>query len=388
MDVLIVSHMPWTKSAGGPQANVMLAEHLRERGHSVDKYTIEDAFPGKSTFVRYFGGALFPWRAVQHVRHSETKYDLIQADQGNLPASKSYLRTNATIVYNSHGLHHHHDSYGKNAPSRDGRRNRGSLLGRLAGSIAGKLTKPDFLIDRSIQYADAVSAQNRDEYRFAESHFPDKHVVLKQGGLSEDRLFALHEVADKRKNEGPPTVGFIGVWNPRKGALDLPPVFQAVRREHPDATLRLLGTGHSESKVLRDFPGSLHANVRVLSSYEYENLPGLLEGVTVGVLPTYIEGFGLAVLEMLAAGIPVVTYDVPGPRDMLNEVSNSLMVPAGETEAMGQKISDLLRLSPSSYNRLSRECTEVAGRFLWRDIIEDYVTALGVVETPQVRTQK
>ncbi|PQJ35072.1 hypothetical protein BSZ35_11120 [Salinibacter sp. 10B] len=386
MDVLVVSHMPWTKSAGGPQGNVMLAEHLREMGHRVDKYTFEDAFPEKNVFVRYFGGALFPWKAVQHVRHSETSYDLIQADQGNLPASKRYMRTDATVVYNSHGLYHHHKSYGKKAPSRKKNRTRGSVLGRLAGYISNKLTKPEFLIEQSVRHADAISAMNRDELRFAESHFPDKHVVLKQGGLSQQRLSALNSVASEDGVEERPTVGYIGVWNPRKGALDLPPVFQTIRRQHPGAAFRLLGTGQPRTEVLRDIPEPLQSDVEVVPSYSYEELPQLLRGITVGVLPSYIEGFGYAVLEMLAAGIPVVTYDVPGPRDMLQKLPKSLMVPAAEKESMGRKISDLLTLDPSSYEQLSRECMQAAGQFQWSDIIRRYVSALEDPETRQVHS--
>jgi glycosyltransferase involved in cell wall biosynthesis len=96
----------------------------------------------------------------------------------------------------------------------------------------------------------------------------------------------------------------------------------------------------------------------------------------VGVLPSYIEGFGLAVLEMLAAGIPVVAYDVPGPRDTLGKVPRNLLVSAGEKKVMGEKLSDVLQLGPSSYKQLSRSCVQVASQFQWKDIAQNYISKL------------
>ena len=61
--------------------------------------------------------------------------------------------------------------------------------------------------------------------------------------------------------------------------------------------------------------------VTVLPHYRSEELPELLAPVTVGALPTYVEGYGLGIVEQLAAGIPSIAYDVPGPRTLLRRRS-------------------------------------------------------------------
>ena len=53
---------------------------------------------------------------------------------------------------------------------------------------------------------------------------------------------------------------------------------------------------------------------------------------TVGAFPSYVEGFGLAVLEQLAAGLPTVAYNLPGPRDILKSTLPDLLVPCGDAE--------------------------------------------------------
>ena len=53
-------------------------------------------------------------------------------------------------------------------------------------------------------------------------------------------------------------------------------------------------------------------------TFEEADLPSLLADCAVALFPSYVEGFGLAVLEQLAAGLPTIAYDVPGPRQILD----------------------------------------------------------------------
>jgi glycosyltransferase involved in cell wall biosynthesis len=93
----------------------------------------------------------------------------------------------------------------------------------------------------------------------------------------------------------------------------------------------------------------------------------------VGAFPSYIEGFGFAVLEQLASGIPTVAYDVPGPREMLRhfEANGDVMVKAGDIETFSQKIVDFLGFDALSYARVSQRCLRVAQRFSWSQIARE-----------------
>ena len=67
-----------------------------------------------------------------------------------------------------------------------------------------------------------------------------------------------------------------------------------------------------------------------VSDFRPEDLPTLLADCTVGAFPSYVEGFGLAVLEQLASGLPTVAYDTAGPRDLLASRLPDLLVPKGD----------------------------------------------------------
>jgi hypothetical protein len=73
--------------------------------------------------------------------------------------------------------------------------------------------------------------------------------------------------------------------------------------------------------VLRDLSRRLRPLLDVQPRYELTELPELLTGVSVGVVPSRVEGFGYGVLERLAAAVPVITYDAPGPHVMLPRTS-------------------------------------------------------------------
>jgi glycosyltransferase involved in cell wall biosynthesis len=92
----------------------------------------------------------------------------------------------------------------------------------------------------------------------------------------------------------------------------------------------------------------------------------------VGLFPSYIEGFGLSVLEQLAAGIPTIAYDVPGPRQIFaGAASSQFLVPDGDTEAMVARAAEILRMNENDYAALSAKCRQIADQFRWEQIAAD-----------------
>jgi len=166
-------------------------------------------------------------------------------------------------------------------------------------------------------------------------------------------------------------VAFIGAWNTRKGSRDWPEIVRRVRERVADARFLFLGTGLEQDRVLAGFaPGDREA-VEVVPRYESGDLPGLLARATVGAFPGYLEGFGFSVLEKLAAGLPTVTYDAPGPRDTMSLLAVPSMVPAGDTAAFAARVADRLTLSPEGYGELSEDSLRAAARLSWREIARE-----------------
>jgi glycosyltransferase involved in cell wall biosynthesis len=70
---------------------------------------------------------------------------------------------------------------------------------------------------------------------------------------------------------------------------------------------------------------------------DHQELPGLVAAAGVFAFPSVREGFGLAAMEALAAGVPVVTRDLP----VFREVFGTSVRFAGATELAGQLLAAL-----------------------------------------------
>jgi glycosyltransferase involved in cell wall biosynthesis len=164
-----------------------------------------------------------------------------------------------------------------------------------------------------------------------------------------------------------PIVGFVGTFDYRKGALDFPRIVAALIAAVPDVRFKLLGTAglfQTADAVKAFFPAPLRPRIEVIPRFEPDALPNLLADVSVGVFPSYVEGFGLGVLEMLAAAVPVIAYDVPGPPMMLPP---ERLVRAGDIRGVASRAIALLK-SPADLAAARIAARESSRRFRW-DVI-------------------
>jgi glycosyltransferase involved in cell wall biosynthesis len=77
------------------------------------------------------------------------------------------------------------------------------------------------------------------------------------------------------------------------------------------------------------------------------------------VLPTQMEGFGLANLEAMASGCITVTTDTPGVRDYLVDGTNGRMVPPNDSQTLAETLADVLA-APNSQEPLAKAGRETA----------------------------
>ena len=361
--ILMILHMAWSRDMGGPRVSVEVADEFALRGHTVEKFDIHDAFPRSTYLNRVFAKFLFTFRARRYVREHGSRFDVIQAEQGNLPFSKRDLHYNGLLVARSNGLAHFHEQ--------SQRKNRTGRTRNPLRMLAERLSNSR-VVERSFRHADAIILINQDELEFTANTlgFGEK-ACLFHNGLSRARMAAF--VAERTP---PPArlagqqITFIGRWDERKGSGDIPRIFRQIRQKLPSTRLLLLGTGCLAPEVLAGFAPEDRAQVSVVPQFQSEELPGLLRQATVGMFPSAMEGFGIGVLEQLAVGVPTVAYDVPGPREMLRQFAPPLLVEEGSRDAMAQCLLDILQLPGDAYAALSARAGEVAARFQWHNTAE------------------
>ncbi len=193
-----------------------------------------------------------------------------------------------------------------------------SWLGALVKGRARRAER-DFYIrqsHRTFETADVIHVNNdydRDE--LVRRGFASEKIFVEPLGIPSERLAAFGPTAPPPEA---PVLAFVGTFDQRKGATDLPRIFGWIAKVHPSARLRLLGTRNMTAVTVRGFfPAALRDRVEVVPEFDPARLPELLRGCSVGLFPSYLESFGFAVLEMLGASLPVFAYDTPGPPMML-----------------------------------------------------------------------
>lgn len=72
-----------------------------------------------------------------------------------------------------------------------------------------------------------------------------------------------------------------------------------------------------------------------------EDMPGLLANVDLMVLPSYREGLPKSLIEAAACGLPLVTTDVPGCREVVIDEVDGLLVPPRDAESLANAIARL-----------------------------------------------
>jgi len=72
-----------------------------------------------------------------------------------------------------------------------------------------------------------------------------------------------------------------------------------------------------------------------------DDMAGLLGSVDVVVLPSHREGLPRTLVEAAACGLPLITTDVPGCREVVSDGVDGLLVPKGDSKALAQAIRRL-----------------------------------------------
>lgn len=134
-----------------------------------------------------------------------------------------------------------------------------------------------------------------------------------------------------------------------------------VRAAVPDAGFVIAGEGNL-MPGLREQAAQLGIEDDVFFIGRCDHVPNLLFASDVGVLSSKAEGFANAILEYMAAGLPVVATDVGGVREAVVEGESGFVVPSGDEELMAQRIIEVMQ-DPERARRMGQRGKQIVEKF-------------------------
>ncbi|MQA18355.1 glycosyltransferase [Rugamonas sp. FT103W] len=167
-----------------------------------------------------------------------------------------------------------------------------------------------------------------------------RHAARSALGLPEDAL----------------VIGAAARLSEQKRPMALLELFVSLRQRHPQLYLLMAGSGPLEVAVKERVRQAGLAPFVVFTGF-VASIETVLPALDLHILMSWNEGFGIATIEAMACGVPVVATDVPGSADILRDSQGGVLVPVHDLEAASATVSGLLDDAERrrSMGRLARE---------------------------------
>jgi glycosyltransferase involved in cell wall biosynthesis len=204
---------------------------------------------------------------------------------------------------------------------------------------------------------------------------------LLHGGVSPEKISVVHLGVDRiffdsdarakgisTKYELPDEfILYVGALNTRKNIGALIEGMRLVKRCPPLICVGPAPVGGPEAWGVRE-PAARHLGV-----VPREDLPGLMAASTALVFPTLFEGFGLPLVEAMAAGTCVLASDLPIFRELAGDAPSYFdpRDPSDIAAALGR----FLEQGPDAREHSRQQCRRVASRYSWETCAEGTIEA-------------
>ncbi len=265
---------------------------------------------------------VYIWAFLYYVLRFRNKYDIVVDCENGIPFfTPVYVKQPIYCL-----MHHvHQDVFFRSLPK---------PLAWLASALEKDLMP---LVYRSVPFI-TVSESSREEMR--ELGIGQAGITIVHPGIDMDEFSTL-----KAKKTTHPTILYLGRLKAYKSVNVLIQAFRIVLSERPEARLIIAGDGE-ERESLKRLAKDLRLSsnqIHFLGSVSHGEKLRLLQSSWMLVNPSFMEGWGIVVIEANACGTPVIASNVPGLRDSVKNADTGYLVDYGDVKAFAETMLLVIR---------------------------------------------
>jgi len=368
---IFVSRFPPKWLAGTELATYNIAKHLAKRGHEVHVITsLDEGLPKHSLEYGFY---------IHRIRLLNVQF---------VGISFFWLKRFLVLIKIKPDIIHCQD-----------------LNNGLAGFLAGKFLRRPYVIWGQgtdvympqpllkslskflVNDADAIIALTEDMksrlQKFAHRNIyviPNGIDLKKFENLSRDNI--QHTLQTKK---GEQFLIFVGRLRPEKGMQYLIEAMRLIRNKRSSVRLIIVGEGPEEYGLKRLVEQlNLEHCVTFMGNVPNEKVPKYMAIADVFILPSLSEGLPIALLEAMAAGLPIIATRVGGIPCVLEDGKNGLLVNPGSSSDLAEKILMLMR-SPELMKKMSEANREKSRSYSWENIVSQLEKLLNEVVAKKMK---
>lgn len=316
--ILIATHAPMSMEYGASQVAINLAAALRMLGNEVTLWSP----PALESSGRWFGKLNAMRSALNQFVRNQTRFDAIDAPASLLTPGAC---GDSTVVVRSVQP----DLRYLAVEFADGLGWSPAQVARLP-DVVTRLAYHGYLVLQGWRHADLIICMGQLEMDWMRRRFPAWREKLRVYvvALSEQDQARLREVRERRAPlDSRRGIRFLwlGRWARHKGTEELLRFAEQWLAARPEDRLTIAGCGNgAEAEIPRKLLSA--GRLALIPAFGRDELPDLLAGNDVGLFTSKVEGWGLALNEMLESGMPVYATAAGGVKD-LSEYARATLRP-------------------------------------------------------------
>lgn len=194
--------------------------------------------------------------------------------------------------------------------------------------------------------------------------FPEKKIFISSNGIN------LEHFEQIKRSETSYEGVFLGRLNYSKGLTDLVKIWKNVCQEFPGAKLAVVGGGSKETTISlskKIMEHKLEKSIDLLGFLEDKEAHSILKSAKVFIFPSHEEGWGIAIAEAMACGLPVVSWDLPNFKSVFE--NRTLRVRENDFDLFAEEIRKFLR-DEDSRKKFGDKGREFIQRYSWEKVAE------------------